>query len=49
MNGSVYFSDSFAQTIDGVRCKEGEPIVCTIERFCELYEKYRLDGVIWFT
>ena len=47
-NGSVYFSDSFAQTVDETRYQEGEPIVCTIERFAELYQKYRLDGVIWF-
>ena len=48
-NGMVYFSDSFAQTVDGVRYKEGAPIVCSIERFAKLYRKYQLDGVIWFT
>lgn len=48
-NGMVYFSDSYAQTVDGVRYKEGEPIVCSIERFCKQYRKYHLDGVIWFT
>ena len=48
-DGCVYFSDSFSQTVDGVRYTEGEPIVCSIEQFCKLYKKYRLDGVIWFT
>lgn len=47
-NGCVYFSDSFAQKVDGVKYKEGAPIVCSIERFCQLYKKYKLDGVIWF-
>ena len=47
-NGCVYFSDSFAQAVDGVRYAEGAPIVCTIERFCRLYQRYRFDGVIWF-
>ena len=47
-NGEVYFSDSYAQTVDEVRYAEGEPIVCSIERFAELYKKYKLDGVIWF-
>jgi hypothetical protein len=44
----VYFSDSFAQKIDDVRYKEGEPIVCSIETFAKLYRKYKLDGVIHF-
>ena len=48
-NGMVYFSDSFSQKVNGVRYKEGEPIVCSIERFAKLYQKYKLDGVIWFT
>ena len=48
-DGCVYFSDSFSQTVNGVRYAEGEPIVCSIEQFCKLYKKYRLDGVIWFT
>ena len=48
-NGLVYFSDSYAQTVNGVRYKEGEAIVCSIAQFCKLYRKYKLDGVIWFT
>ena len=47
-NGMVYFSDSYAQTVDGKRYKEGEPIVCSIETFAKLYKKYKLDGVIHF-
>ena len=47
-NGMVYFSDSYAQTVDGVRYEEGEPIVCSIETFVGLYQRYQLDGVIHF-
>jgi len=47
-NGMVYFSDSYSQTIDGVKYKEGEPIVCSIETFAAKYKKYTLDGVIHF-
>lgn len=47
-NGMVYFSDSYAQTVDGKRYKEGEPIVCSIETFAAKYKKYKLDGVIHF-
>ena len=47
-NGMVYFSDSFAQKVNGKNCKEGEPIVCSIATFAKLYKKYKLDGVIHF-
>ena len=47
-DGNVYFSDSYAQTVNGKRYKEGEPIVCSIETFAKLYKKYKLDGVIHF-
>ena len=47
-DGMVYFSDSYAQTVDGVKYKEGEPIVCSIGTFAAKYQKYKLDGVIHF-
>lgn len=47
-DGKVYFSDSYAQTVEGKRYKEGEPIVCSIATFAKLYKKYKLDGVIHF-
>ncbi len=47
-NGKVYFSDSYAQTVNGRRYKEGEPIVCSIDTFVQRYKKYKLDGVIHF-
>ena len=47
-NGCVYFSDSFAQTVNGKRYSEGEPIVCSVAAFAKLYKKYKLDGVIHF-
>ncbi len=48
-NGMVYFSDSYAQTVNGKRYKEGEPIVCSIATFAKRYRKYKLDGVIHFS
>ena len=48
-DGMVYFSDSYAQTVEGKRYKEGEPIVCSIEIFAQRYKKYKLDGVIHFS
>lgn len=47
-NRNVYFSDSCTRTIDGVKYKEGEPIVCSLDAFLAQYAKYKLDGVIHF-
>lgn len=48
-NGMVYFSDNYAQKVNGKKYKEGAAIVCSIETFAKLYKKCRLDGVIWFS
>lgn len=47
-NGKVYYSDSCARTVDDVKYKEGEPIVCSLESFLDQYAKYKLDGVVHF-
>ena len=47
-DGRIYFSDSSARTVDEVTYKEGEPIVCPLASFLELYAKYKLDGVVHF-
>ena len=47
-NGKVYYSDSCARTVDEVKYKEGEPIVCSLDSFVNQYAKYKLDGVIHF-
>ena len=47
-NGKIYYSDSSARTIDEVKYKEGEPIVCSLSSFVEQYAKYKLDGVVHF-
>lgn len=47
-NGMIYYSDSCARTVDEIRYKEGEPIVCSISSFVDLYAKYKLDGVVHF-
>lgn len=49
LDGQVYFSESFAATIDGVKRPEGQPIVCSIDTFASYYEWAVLEGVIWFT
>ena len=47
-DGKVYFSDSCARTVEDVKYKEGEPIVCSLSVFVDLYAKYKLDGVVHF-
>ena len=48
LDGKVYFSDSSARTIGDVTYEEGEPIVCSLNAFVELYAEYKLDGVVHF-
>ena len=49
LDGSVYFSESFALTIGGTRYNEGAPIVCSISTFCNYYNGWtELDGLIHF-
>lgn len=47
-NGRIYFSDSSARTVDKVKYKEGEPIVCSLAAFMDEYASYKLDGVVFF-
>ena len=49
VDGQVYYSESFAATVDGVKHPEGAPIVCSIDTFCDYYTWAVLDGVILFT
>lgn len=46
--GKIYFSDSCDRTIEGMRYREGEPIVCSLDAFLEQYGRYKLDGVVQF-
>ncbi len=46
--GLVYYSDSSARIVNDVEYKEGEPIVCSLSAFTDLYAEYKLDGVIHF-
>ena len=48
-NGKVFYSDSCARTVDGVKYKEGEPIECSLASFVGLYANYKLDGVVHFS
>lgn len=47
-NGKIYFSDSCSRTIDDVKYREGEPIVCSLASFVAQYAKCKLDGVVHF-
>ena len=47
-NGWVYFSDSSTRIIGETEYKEGEPIVCSLRAFLDLFAPYKLDGVIHF-
>ena len=47
-NGKIYYSDSSSRTIDEVKYKEGEPIICSLASFVDEYAKYKLDGVVHF-
>jgi len=46
--GKIYYSDSSSRTVGGVKYKEGEPIVCSMDSFLEEYAGYKLDGVVHF-
>lgn len=47
-NGKIHFSDSCSRTIDDIKYKEGEPIVCSLASFVDQYAKCKLDGVVHF-
>ncbi len=49
VDGVVYFSESYAVTINGTYYREGAPITCTIAQFVKYYARWsQLDGVIHF-
>ena len=48
LNGKVYFSDSSPRTVGDTEYGEGEPIVCSLGAFLDLYALYKLDGVVHF-
>lgn len=47
-NGKIYYSDSCARTVEDVKYKEGEPIVCSLGAFVDQFARYKLDGVVHF-
>lgn len=49
IDGMVYFMESYNANIGGKYYREGEPIVCSIDTFCNYYSSWTaLDGVINF-
>ena len=48
INKRIYYSDSSSRKLDGIKYREGQPIVCSLTSFVKEYDKYKLDGVIHF-
>lgn len=49
IDGQVYFSESFSFWIDNVKHKEGEALVCDLDYFCSVYERFtEFEGIIHF-
>lgn len=50
LDGTVYFIDNFAITIDGKYYKAGEVVTCTIEQFAASYDRWaKFEGAVHFT
>ena len=48
IGNTVYFSESYTVTLDGVAYKEGTPLACSIDAFAKLYKSCRFEGIIHF-
>ncbi len=49
IDGQVYFSESFPFWIDNQKHKEGEALVCDLDYFCSVYERFtEFEGIIHF-
>lgn len=49
LDGMVYYCESFDLEMNGKMIREGKPIVCSIEDFCDYYADWTVfDGVIYF-
>lgn len=49
VDGQVYFTESYNSYIDGKHWKEGVPISCSIDAFCEYYNRWTtFEGVAYF-
>lgn len=49
LGGTVYFMECFTTSINGVYYQEGAPISCSIETFCEYYNRWTVfDGIAYF-
>lgn len=50
VDGKVYFLESYDVYLNGTRYREGSPISCSIEEFCDYYKSTtsKFDGVIHF-
>lgn len=50
IDGQVYFSESYSFWIDNKKHKEGEALVCDLDYFCSVYERFiEFEGIIHFT
>ena len=49
LDGKVYFVECFDSHIAGRYVPEGQAIVCTIDQFCEYYDRWTVfDGIVHF-
>lgn len=48
MGGNVYYSESSKAESSEGGIEAGDPIVRSLEEFVECYQKYKLDGVLYF-
>lgn len=49
IDGQVYFSESYSFWIDNKKHKEGEALVCDLDYFCSVYERFtEFEGIIHF-
>lgn len=49
LDGTVYFMECFTASIGDMYCPEGTPISCSIEAFCDYYNRWTVfDGIAYF-
>ncbi len=49
IDGEVYFVESFSTSLDGKYWAEGTPIHCSIDAFCNAYNRWTVfDGIAYF-
>lgn len=48
LDGMVYFAESFGVSMQGKYVPEGQPIICSIDQFCDFYDRWtQFDGIAY--